>query len=482
MNRTKLLSGLVVLSAVLITAWLLRQFWPVLAESEPPEELLPAETIPIVRLSQEKQVAAGIRAQAVRRENLPLLRTLPARFAYDETRHVAVRAATDGVLEEVLVKPGDIVTTGQTIAVLRSPAVGAARSEVLTRTAEHQLAKTARDRHLRIYHGVENLAASIEKGEPIESIEEQLSEATLGSYGGKLLTKYSKAILATRLAQSASSVRDSGALSGRVHHERQSELQQARAEIEAALDQSLFETHQAYKQAEAAEQAAERSLIVARQQLVTLLGTNQRLELTPVANSKETDLARLAVRSPISGTVERKIYSKTERVSAGSELFTVADTSQLWVIADVRNRDWSAIQVQAGDPVTVTTPATEDERLSATIYFVGREVDPASGAIPIVATIYNNSGKYRPGLFARVEVPIGNIPDSLVVHDSAVIDLGGEQSVFVEENGGYRPIKVEIGSRSGDLVEILAGLTEGQQVVVAGAFVLKSELLLEGEE
>ncbi|QEG33294.1 efflux RND transporter periplasmic adaptor subunit [Bythopirellula goksoeyrii] len=482
MNRTRLTSALFALSAVLITTWLLQQYWPASTENETSEVVAPAEAIPFVRMPQEKRLAAGIKTQTVKRGDLPLVRTLPARLAYDDTRHVAVRAATDGVIEEVLVKPGDVVSAGQTIAVLRSPAVGAARSEVMTRTAEHDLAKTARDRHLRIYHGVENLAASIAKGESIERIEAQLQQATLGTYGGELLTKYSKAILANRLAQSVNSIRDTGAISGRVQHERQSELQQARAELEAALDHSLFTTRQAYKQAEAAEQSAERSLLVARQQLVTLLGTNQSLELTPVANAHQTDLARLAIRSPISGTIERKAYSTTERVNAGSELFIVADTSQLWVKADVRNRDWIAMQLKEGDPVTVTTSATEDERLSATVYFVGREVDPASGAIPLVATIYNNSDKYRPGLFARVEVPIGIASNTLVVPESAVVDLGGVPSVFIEENGGYRPVAVEIGARSVDLVEVLSGVREGQQAVVAGAFVLKSELLLEGEE
>ncbi len=482
MNVTKLTSGIIALIVILLTTWLLRQIWPTAAENELLVDSSPTETAPFVRLTQAKLSAAGIETQPVKRVNLPLLRTLPARFAYDDTRHVAVRTPTDGVLESVLVKPGDAVAAGQTIAVLRSPAVGAARSEVLTRTAEYELAKTARDRHWRIYRGVENLSASIEKGESIETIKEQLREATLGSYGGDLLTKYSKALLAARLAQSANSIRDSGAISGRVQHERQSELQQARADLEATLDQSLFETQQAFKQAQATENTAERSLVIARQQLVTLLGAKQGPEIIPVVNSKETDLARLAIDSPIAGTVEGKAYSATERVTAGSELFIVADTSRLWVKADIRNRDWSAIQVREGDQVTVITSATEDERLDASVYFVGREVDPSSGAITLVATIYNHSGKYRPGLFARLEVPIGNIPDTLVVPNSAVVDLGGEWSVFVEENDGYRPAAVETGSRSGGQIEVRAGLTEGQRIVVEGAFALKSELLLEGEE
>ncbi len=160
----------------------------------------------------------------------------------------------------------------------------------------------------------------------------------------------------------------------------------------------------------------------------------------------------------------------------------MADTSRLWVEADIRGNDWDAIGVGPGLPVTVTTPADPDTVMKASVYFVGREVDPTTGAIPLVAEIANETGKLRPGLFARVEIPVESLADVLVIPRSAIVDLQGESSVFVIEDDGFQPVRVQTGASTSRLIEIRSGLQEGQQVVVEGAFMLKSELLLEGEE
>ncbi|MEP2312287.1 efflux RND transporter periplasmic adaptor subunit, partial [Rhodopirellula bahusiensis] len=105
-----------------------------------------------------------------------------------------------------------------------------------------------------------------------------------------------------------------------------------------------------------------------------------------------------------------------------------------------------------------------------------------SGAIPLVAKIDNSKGHFRPGLFARMAVPTETLHDVILVAGAAVVDLDGQTSVFVVSEDGFESVSVEVGSQSGGMVEIREGLTEGQSVVVSGAFALKSELLLEGEE
>ena len=100
----------------------------------------------------------------------------------------------------------------------------------------------------------------------------------------------------------------------------------------------------------------------------------------------------------------------------------------------------------------------------------------------MVVVIKNEAELYRPGLFARVDVPVGQIDQAIVIPESAVIDLNGQSSVFVQQDGGYRPAPVMTGERTGNMVEVKSGVEEGDDVVVAGVFTLKSELLLEGEE
>ena len=96
--------------------------------------------------------------------------------------------------------------------------------------------------------------------------------------------------------------------------------------------------------------------------------------------------------------------------------------------------------------------------------------------------VFNLDGRYRPGLFARVAAPTAIVNDLIVIPESALVDLDGREAVFVECYDGFRAVTVESGRRSDGRVEVRSGLEVGQSVVVNGAFTLKSELLLEGEE
>ena len=100
----------------------------------------------------------------------------------------------------------------------------------------------------------------------------------------------------------------------------------------------------------------------------------------------------------------------------------------------------------------------------------------------MIAQISNLGGRYRPGLFARVAAPTTVIDGVTAIPESALVDLDGRDAVFIECYEGFKAVPVEVGQRSDGRVEIRSGLDVGQSVVINGAFTLKSELLLEGEE
>ncbi len=436
----------------------------------------------IVHLTDSKRTAAKIEMKLVERQTLRLSRTLPARFVYDDTRHVAVRSPSEGVLEAVLVKPGDTVSVGQPLAQLRSPAIGDARSRILSCQANLKLAQKSLQWESRLHSGIEEMTRLIRAGSSSESIRETLRDQVLGDLGGQLLLQYSRSELAAGIARSVGSVADSGAISGRIIRERTSAQQQAQAELESSTEQTLFQAKLSVDTAEAAVAAATRDLQIAKQSLSTLLGATANptgeLDVSP----NDPNLSRLTTRSPLAGTVESRGYSATERVIAHSDLFVIADTTTLWVEADIRSRDWDSIAVSPGDTVMVSTPAVRDAPQPATVYYVGREVDPASGALPLVAQISNAGGHYRPGVFARVAVPTSTLDNVIAIPTSALVDLDGQSSVFTQHQGDFKAVPVELGHTSDDRVEIRSGLEEGQSIVVAGAFILKSELLLGGGE
>lgn len=435
-----------------------------------------------VRLSDIQTAEAGIEVDVAASQDLQLHRTLPARFVYDDTRHVALRTSTGGVLQSVLVKVGDLVNQGQVVAILRSPAIGDARGAVLAAESEMDLATKTAQWKAEISRGVKGLVQAIESGMSPDQIKQSSGDQNAGQYGGELLMAYSQSRLASKNAGSVDSIGGTGAISGRVVRERHSQQQESAANLEATIQQTLFDTEQALRRADAEVAAAERKVRLAKQMLATLIGRSPEsadgLDVSP----NDPDVSLLEIRSPIQGTVERRMFSATERVSPQDELFVIADATRLWVEADIRGRDWNSIRAEEGDTVMVTVPSVELPPQSATVSFIGRQVDPQSGAIPLVAAIDNREGRFRPGQFARVSVPTEKLASVIVVPSSAIVDLDGQTSVFVRDGQGYVAAPVVVGEQSDDQVEIREGIGPGQVVVTGGAFLLKSELLLEGEE
>lgn len=485
MNTNKFVSFLLVLIAIVVSFSFFQMIPADSMEEETVEMEAETKSEPeelLILLHPAELAATGITIEKATIQPIRSTRALPGRLTYDQTKHVAVRAGADGVLDTVSVEPGDMVSVGQTLAILRCPVVGMARSELMSREAALTIAEKENDWRSAIYDGVGSLADLILQGRPVAEIEEQMNQQRLGQYRATLLNAYAQKEKAEYLVQSANQLGNTGALSGRVISERRNALQQESAKLDAVLEQTLFESEQAYKATLADVESAKRKLQVSRQELMLLMGLSESDQIPLDLRVEGNDLSILIVRSPIAGTIETREYSATERVNTGAELFVVADTSYLWVEADIRGGDWSALQIKEGDTVEVMTPATGDLRKTAVVRYLGRQVDPSTGSVPLVAELSNEEGILRPGQFARIEAPTEPESNALVVPESSIVEVNGTPTVYVPKGEGFRPISVRLGRQVGGQVEILEPLKDGQAVVVTGAFFLKSEQLLTGEE
>jgi multidrug efflux pump subunit AcrA (membrane-fusion protein) len=164
-------------------------------------------------------------------------------------------------------------------------------------------------------------------------------------------------------------------------------------------------------------------------------------------------------------------------------LFAIADTSTLWVTAQIYEREWAVLNERRVSEITLESPAVADRRISAKVLYVAVSASPETRAVPLVAEFVNEDGRFKPGMFAWVELPVGAPHEGLAVPAGAVTRHEQRSFVFVEdEPGTYRKVDVSVGLETPDWVEISHGLAAGQKVVDRGAFVLKSELLLAGEE
>ncbi len=440
-----------------------------------------AEDKSVVVLAADKLKNAGIVTAAVEAHPFGSSLSVSGRVQYDDSRHVEIRAATDGVVSKVLVKPGDRVAEGQVLAVLSSPEVGTARANVLQRRTDWKLAERAAEWERETCDNLAKLVQALEARRPLKEVRAEFQNRKLGDHRSALLTAYARSELAQSLI--ANVERLTSVLPERTIQERLNEAEAAQAALTAVCEQSAFDARKRCDTALAAMNDARRRLEIAQQQLTALLGYREDVaEESLDRRDATTSLSEVECRAPFAGTIERKTYSVSERVKPGDSLFVLADTRRLWIAADLREREWSMLNVSPDAELTVESPALPNLKLPARVHFVGREVSADSHAVPLVATIDNADGLLRPGLFVRVTIPGSDATSRLAVPSSAIVEHERQKFVFVQHSADtFRRVDVTTGLEAGSLVEITSGLGAGDLIVTRGAFLLKSELLLEGE-
>jgi len=445
-----------------------------------------ADAPAIVSLPEVSQRAAGIGLAAA--EVLPLREhlTVPGRIDYNARHRLDYASPVDGIVSRVFVKVRQKVSKGDALAELSSPDVGMARDEVRRREDNREIEKKAADWATTIGDNVEALLDALAGRPPLADIERQFQSRVLGSYREKILGSYSRLIYVGKVSAGTKSLGEGGVLSGRIIEERASNLEVAQANFIAACEESRFLTRQDRDRARASLEQADRLVQISRENLRTLVGS--RLEADAAGeDALETpaeagSLSSLVLRTPFDGLVEDVFISRGERARVGDRLFVVADTTVLWVRAQIHERQWTAVEVSDGQKVRVVVPGADVHETTAIVNHVGATVETESRSVPLVAELANNDAHFKPGMFVWVDLPQGNPREALAVPVSAVMKHAGKSFVFVPDGSDrFRRVDVTTGIDSDDRIEVTSGLSVGQQVVSQGAFVLKSELLLEKE-
>jgi RND family efflux transporter MFP subunit len=199
-------------------------------------------------------------------------------------------------------------------------------------------------------------------------------------------------------------------------------------------------------------------------------------ELDRIAKTGET-IKNLTLHSPIAGFVmERNAYPK-QRVTADTALYTVADLSTVWVIADVF--EYEASGVQLNQPATLTLDYLPGRTFAGRVSYVLPQVDPATRTLKVRLQFDNPGFALKPDMYGQVELH-SSIQRRLVVPVTAVLDSGDRQTVFVDLGNGYfEPREVKVGARTNGRAEILTGLKAGEKIVTSGNFLVDSESQLQ---
>ena len=188
---------------------------------------------------------------------------------------------------------------------------------------------------------------------------------------------------------------------------------------------------------------------------------------------------RIPVRAPMDGVVTRMTARDGMYVTAATEMFSIADLSQVWVIVDIY--EYQVDGLAAGQRAEMTVPARPGRRWEGTVDYLYPELDPTTRTLRVRLVFDNPDLALKPNMFADVTIDAGVRRGVLKLPEEALIVTGQRESVIkiVDDGSRFQPVDVTTGVQQGDEVEVLSGLSEGDRVVVSGQFLIDSESSLQ---
>jgi membrane fusion protein, copper/silver efflux system len=207
-------------------------------------------------------------------------------------------------------------------------------------------------------------------------------------------------------------------------------------------------------------------------------------QIETIESSKITQIA-VDVVSNTSGIVTARLVNTGDYVSQGTELFKIADLSNVWVMFDAYESDLQFLH--KGEKVSFSLQALPGTEYSGNIVFIDPVIDPVSRVAKVRVETGNQSARLKPEMFATGIV--FSTPDeyrsNIVIPRSAVLWTGKRSIVYVKQPGSDEPVfkmrEIGLGPMLGESYIVTDGLKEGEEIVTNGTFSVDAAAQLEGK-
>lgn len=438
----------------------------------------------VVHFPKEKWKAAGLEVAPAQRGEMTVVHAVTGKVTADEDQLAHIFPLVEGIVREVPVRYGDRVEAGAPLVIIDSKEVGQDKLALVQSRLEVKIARVNLDWKQTIYDNTQELIKVLTEESPNpQTLGERFQDRPMGTYRGQLVGSYA------RLHQA------------RAEYERDKNLY----ERQVVSEQQYLRTKAVYEAAQATYNAqleqidftSEQELIIARQQLeqaqvaeksnvATLIilgyGQDEVASMDPLAEKSQVSF--YAIEAPFAGTITAKDVVLEERVGTTTKLLDLTNLSDVWVQADIYEKDLPLLASLRGRTIRFRVEAYPERTFDAEVFYTGDIVDPATRTVRMMAETDNPDRLLKPGQFVTIELPAGTESGVLQVPASAVVEDRQETFVFVHQGGEeFERRDVTIGRRVPEQVaEITAGLEAGEPVAVAGTFALKTELQGLGEE
>lgn len=231
------------------------------------------------------------------------------------------------------------------------------------------------------------------------------------------------------------------------------------------IAKNLLAAETELKIAQSNAEAAEKKLHV--------LGFSEE-QVQQIADTHQINPA-ITLYAPIDGKVVSHEAVLGALVDQSTEILKIINPTLLWVDAEIYEKDLAKIKIE--QKVEIAVPAFPDEVFQGRIIYVGDMVDEEKRTITVRAEVANDDHRLKPGMFASVDVLLNGGEKMLVVPAAAILEEGHDKVVFVEHNDAFHRRNIDTGVVHAGYFQVVEGLEAGEQVVIEGNHLLRSELM-----
>ncbi len=220
------------------------------------------------------------------------------------------------------------------------------------------------------------------------------------------------------------------------------------------------------------EQASAEAELRAAEDHLRVLGMS-REAIANLAQTRTIDSV-LSITATLSGTVIERKVTRGQVVHPADGLFTVADLSNVWAVAEVPEQE--VHMIREGQKVLVEVPALPQAGpLVGRLIYIADTVNPETRTVTVRTDMPNPGRDLKPAMLATMVVQ-GMAVRRIAVPGAAVVREGGADHVFVQTGANeFRLRAVKVGPEEGGVRSVLEGLKEGERIIVEGAFHLNNE-------
>ena len=422
-------------------------------------------------ISTEAIKASGITTTKAGPGKIKIIQPLTGEISLNEEKVVHIVPRLDGVVRKVFKDLGDQVEKGELLAILESRELADVKVSYLSAVKQSRLALKDLERETLVYKNTLTMLELLELQSDFEEIRRHLNNLVIGESRKLLIPAYSKLQLASSVYQREKQLHEKGISSKSEYLLALEDYKSAEAKYVALREKIAYDGDWNIRQKQRTAEIGQLNLQTANQKLLVLGLSTAQIEL--LETQENPIFTQYELRSSLSGLVIKRHLTTGEALKKDDNIFVLADFSDVWVNIAIPANNLKAVKL--GQKVRVINELMGIEatgRLTYLSSIIDKKNRTATGRV----VIPNPKKLWRPGTFVSVELILEERTVPIAIKAEAIQNLRDWSVVFVKYGNHFEGRPLQLGASDGTWVEVLSGLSEGENYVIKNSFTVKAEI------